>query len=83
MNEYNLMIYESQESVWDGPYSLEQTLRSFVVVIFLFQYVLSPILTDMWLQVMAILLLNPDQLFVPYQLHVLNRKLGHLMQWLN
>ena len=76
------MIYESQESVWDGPYSLEQTLRSFVVI-FLFQYVLSPILADLWLQVMAILLLNPDQLFVPYQQHVLNRKLGHLMQWLN
>ena len=76
------MIYESQESVWDGPYSLEQTLRSFVVI-FLFQYVLSPILADLWLQVMAILLLNPDQLSVPYQQHVLNRKLGHLMQWLN
>ena len=32
------MIYESQESVWDGSYSLEQTLRSFVVVIFFFDW---------------------------------------------
>ena len=67
--------FEMAHRAWNRPLEVLLLLFSFPK--------LSPILTDLWLQVMAILLLNPDQLFVAYQLHVLNRKLGHLMQWLN